>query len=565
MKRQLTIAATAFLSVAALQAQNIVDAVRFSSTDISGTARYRSMAGAFGALGGDPSCMSDNPAGLAIYRGTNLFSFTPNLTLTDTHSKGTWSVNEDRQNASMSNMSAIFSFRTESDNLVNFTMGVGFERKFQKHSKYTTGNSFNFTPGNEPLGFGSYLTNQANFYLDGNIVAEYGLGLDNVAQSNAPFLSILAWDSYAIDVHPKNPRVVVDPICEYPSPHRKSYGDVVDNVYQTLFVEEDTRLDQYNISGAFNFNDMLYAGVTFNISDFSSTIRSQFSEDYSPNGDKSYIDYDNDLETKASGIGINLGLLWMPIDNWRVGVAIHTPTWYDMDEHSNGYMTCDDDRLDSEMLRWSDLYDSWKYCLNTPWEYQFSTAYIIGTRGLISLEYDLRDFSSLRYKSNSAFTVSRGFFDDPNTSVKDYLIKQHTLKIGGEYRINRQWSARAGYAFVSSPFKDCARRGYIVTHTDNGICNDEVNWKNYSDKEYTNIQNLLYYNILKPNYQTVDKQHYFTCGAGWRGKQWYVDAAFMYHITGLTACAYPDDFSYTDPIDVDLKEKSFDLTVGYRF
>ena len=59
--------------------QAVADAVRFGSSNITGTARYRSMAGAFGALGGDPSAMTDNPAGIGIYRGNSEISFTPNL------------------------------------------------------------------------------------------------------------------------------------------------------------------------------------------------------------------------------------------------------------------------------------------------------------------------------------------------------------------------------------------------------------------------------------------------------------------------------------------------------
>jgi len=46
--------------------------LKISDNDIIGTARYSSMAGAFGALGGDPSAIKDNPAGLGIYRKSEL-------------------------------------------------------------------------------------------------------------------------------------------------------------------------------------------------------------------------------------------------------------------------------------------------------------------------------------------------------------------------------------------------------------------------------------------------------------------------------------------------------------
>lgn len=49
-------------------AQSELDIVKFVQPDINGTARYMSMAGAFGALGENVSAIKDNPAGLGIYQ-----------------------------------------------------------------------------------------------------------------------------------------------------------------------------------------------------------------------------------------------------------------------------------------------------------------------------------------------------------------------------------------------------------------------------------------------------------------------------------------------------------------
>ena len=67
MKRYSLFLATLVAAVS-LQAQGVFDVMRYTGTDIMGTARYMSMAGAFGALGGDVSAVIDNPAGLGIYR-----------------------------------------------------------------------------------------------------------------------------------------------------------------------------------------------------------------------------------------------------------------------------------------------------------------------------------------------------------------------------------------------------------------------------------------------------------------------------------------------------------------
>ncbi|MDR2917287.1 MAG: hypothetical protein LBV74_21035, partial [Tannerella sp.] len=51
---------------------NEIDAFTLTNSDLGGTARSMSMAGAFGALGGDISAISNNPAGLGIYRSSEI-------------------------------------------------------------------------------------------------------------------------------------------------------------------------------------------------------------------------------------------------------------------------------------------------------------------------------------------------------------------------------------------------------------------------------------------------------------------------------------------------------------
>jgi hypothetical protein len=79
--------AVAILSIVSFNviAQTTDDAIRFSENTFGTTARSLSMAGAFGALGGDFSVTGQNPAGLAIYQRGEL-SFTPAFNLRHTAS-----------------------------------------------------------------------------------------------------------------------------------------------------------------------------------------------------------------------------------------------------------------------------------------------------------------------------------------------------------------------------------------------------------------------------------------------------------------------------------------------
>ena len=56
----------------AAQSQEIIDAVRYAQDNLSGTARFRAMGGAFGALGGDLSSININPAGSAVFSNNQI-------------------------------------------------------------------------------------------------------------------------------------------------------------------------------------------------------------------------------------------------------------------------------------------------------------------------------------------------------------------------------------------------------------------------------------------------------------------------------------------------------------
>ena len=64
--------AIAALLPMAMMAQTAVDAYQMSRYDLRGTARFMSMGGAFGALGGDLSTLNQNPGGLGVYRKSDV-------------------------------------------------------------------------------------------------------------------------------------------------------------------------------------------------------------------------------------------------------------------------------------------------------------------------------------------------------------------------------------------------------------------------------------------------------------------------------------------------------------
>lgn len=546
------LAAASLYTFATLQAQTVVDATRIGQNNIVGTARYNAMAGAFGALGGDPTSMSDNPAGLGIYRGTSEFSITPNLAFSHTASDGSEKAKDKKADFSVSNLAYILSVKTPRCNrLVNYNVGIGLNHSARSNRRYST------VLDNPSGSFGGFLAATTNNFLynEGKMFEQESwlTGDESWDDTNAPFLGLMAYDTWAVDDRTET----IDGV-------KKNLGGVEGynekytlQSYQRMSVREKHRNDECNISAAFNWGDTFYAGFTLRISDFNSTIVSTLQEDYDYNYNGDYLDYENGLETSGSGVGFNIGLLWKPLDQWRIGAAVHTPTWYQMRDVYYGAMNTNDN-----VDYWSETgtYD-YDYRYYSPWEYQLSTAYIFGTRAILSLEWDVRDFDKMKYLADrdvyKDHQEAKRYFRLNNSAIKEFMKAQHTYKAGLEYRFNKSLSGRLGYSMTTSPYEDSFGE-------DNGTC--------LLENPDTAGNGIYYQTSTKPNYSILKDQQYFSGGIGWRGKMWYLDFTVSDQIVKEQVAMYPttldnyfDEVTYADHIDLTTSRLNYELTIGMKF
>lgn len=557
MKKLLSII-LASVSMAPAMAQNVVDAGRFGTTEIAGTARYRAMAGAFGALGGDATCMTDNPAGMGIFRGTSQISFSPTLSVANTKTNGPVKEKGKKTDGSVSNLAYIISIRPEgTDHLVNFNIGLGFNHSEGTNRKYKS------TLDKPRHSFGRYVATRANNALGSiGMLDKPGYLATNDAwdDSAIPLIALMGYDSYTID--------------DKETPHGKD-GVVAFNdangldAFQRLNVAEKTRNDEYNINISGNWDDTFYAGLTLSIVDFNSILTSDFYEDYDYNYEGDYTEYYNDLETQGSGVNFKLGVLYKPTQAWRVGLAVHTPTWFDMKDYYNGAMiTNDENCVDYSYASENGPYD-YRYKYYSPWEYQLSTAYVIGTKAIASVEYDLKDWTTAKYESANS---NKGEYSGTNRLLKNSMQMQHTFKAGVEYRLTNSLSLRMGYAMQTSPYKS------EVLNDDLG----QTGWsESYKGENYWGDDRTFMFDAsTKPNYSLLDNTQYLTGGIGWARGNWFLDFAVMDRIQNEVIAAYPTtqavkfdknwNASFSEGVKADLVDMKthtlkYDLTIGYKF
>ncbi|MDO8368397.1 MAG: hypothetical protein Q7T20_16470, partial [Saprospiraceae bacterium] len=110
--------------------QNASDVLRYSYLQPGGTARFIGTGGAFGALGAEFGSISQNPAGLAMFR-TDELTLTPSLRFAKTEAKldGGTAYTDDKSKFGFDNIGLVFNTTPSSKHWKAFNFGIGYNRQ----------------------------------------------------------------------------------------------------------------------------------------------------------------------------------------------------------------------------------------------------------------------------------------------------------------------------------------------------------------------------------------------------------------------------------------------------
>lgn len=541
-------------------AQSAIDAYRFSQPDLRGTARFVSMGGAFGALGGDLSTLSQNPAGIGVYRSNEV-----GFTLDMDFQKATSQSNGDKTSLSqnkfyLDNIGGVATIRMGGA-LRNLNFGFTYNKAVSFNRRYR-----GYTP-NLQNSMSNYIAGIANG--SGLTVADVE-STDNYDPYNptdggiaADWLAILGYDSYLI-----NPNG--DP--DHPS-WTGQFGNNTRGI-GNFDVEEKGSVDEYNIALGGNFNNKVFWGINFDIVNFDYKLDASWEENlqnayvYNPN--TSYIEQTDSRWAmrnfyRANGTGFNFqaGLIVKPIQELRLGFAFHTPTWIGITEtyQANTRMRYYGQDLSAKTN--NGIPGSQDYNFSSPWKIMFSAAGVIGNSFILSADYQIDFYKTMKFSEPTGYSYGYDYGDDywdwgifpapaaptrssdayeyTNQDVKDIYRSTNTLRIGAEYRITPKFSVRAGYSFVSSPVQAKAKEGRETIYTAGTI----------------------------PNYRFDNTTNYITCGLGYRTGGFYIDLAYVYKHMGSVYHAYTPDPSVPDypspSAKLNFNNSRIVLSTGYKF
>lgn len=188
-----------------------------------------------------------------------------------------------------------------------------------------------------------------------------------------------------------------------------------------------------------SYKDQLYLGLGFNFHDVRYNNYVVFDED--TNGTVYRYDLNGTpYSARATGISLSAGIIEKIQDNLRLGLAYHSPTWYNDIEES--YFA--DIQLNNGNFAYNHYYS--EYDRNSNNRLVASAAWVFGKSLAINADYTYHFNGSTKYKP-------KRFFSATNKSIRDNYKNSSEIRVGGEYRIE-QFRLRAGYSFIETPFDD---------------------------------------------------------------------------------------------------------------
>ncbi len=450
-------------------AQTASDALRYSRILYGGTARFQGLAGAMGAVGADFSVISTNPAGLGIYKSSEV-TFTPSFWIS--HSSTDYNgvnATDNRFNFALGNWGFVMSIapdkKKNSSGLKNFNFAIGINRQNDFNNRvYISG------PNNKS----SLLTDYANILNNQSIP-------EGQINNYYPFDIALAYNSGLV---------------YYDSATNRYANDAPNGgVYQTKAIYTHGSMNEFDFAFGANVGDKLYFGATIGVP----FLRYYETSDYiETKTDESIpyfrsLDYYQTLETHGTGINFKVGVIYRPANWVRIGAAIHTPTFYgNMRDRWSSSMYAAFDSAITNNTQYSPL-GEYNYMMTTPFRAIGSVAFIIGPYGLISAEYEYVNYNQAKFNEQGSNTGAN--YSELNTTIKDTYRSPLNLRFGTEWRV-WDFRIRGGFGYYASPYKDNINDGKTLLFSGGfGYRGKHL----FADLTYVGTKTKVQYYLYDPN------------------------------------------------------------------
>ena len=416
-------------------AQTDVDALRYSTPAVQGTARNVALGNTMGTIGADISALSTNPAGIAKFSSTE-FILSPAIAINKSSSS--------------------YLNNTTKDSKVKFqltNLGVIVASRYANSGKNWNGLKFGFALNrlanfNDQYYFGGYNSKNSllNSYYEKLNDREFITDSASAAD-NYPFDASIAYQLGLITID--------------------SLGNTFTatnngNMQQDFQITKSGGINELALGFGSTYKEKIMIGASIGVPIVNYTERIRLTETDIRDSAFDLNSFLNSTYLKTRGVGFNLklGIIGMPISNLRLSLAFQTPGILFMKDEFLTQMEVD--YASQSFIFTGDSPDgASKYRYVQPWKLTTGAGYI-HKYGLVSVEYELSDASNSKFRLSQNDANAKAYENFVNNLIKEKYGLFHTIKAGVEFKYD-PIRIRGGIQYRTSPFKNAAAPSNINT------------------------------------------------------------------------------------------------------
>ncbi|MGB0403411.1 MAG: hypothetical protein ACPGEG_04890 [Salibacteraceae bacterium] len=386
------------ISTFLLKGQTFNDALFFGQDNLNGNARYVSMGGAFGALGGNSSAVTKNAAGIGVYRKGELsLSYQiSNQGYNTVHYEN--SINSTKTEGQVPNVNVVFSNKIEESDWKNYNLMFSYNRR----------NNFDFSYSAKGI---NQESSKLDLYLRDIIEAD--IYVDEI-YDYFPFGAALAWDVLLIDTA------------------NGDYFHALENYghYQEYTANVSGGVNDFYIGMGTNYNDKLYLGATIGITSINYNKKSTYSETPLEGNSLTYLESweeEERIEISGRGLNLRLGIIYWFNEKTRMGIGFNSGTSYTLSESYEKNI----------LANWTDIENTTskspigfnQYEFISPYSIVFSVARVDKYIGSLDFDLELITYGRMRYGNVAGYPID---FKVPNTKFDENAAVSMNMSLGGE-------------------------------------------------------------------------------------------------------------------------------------
>lgn len=413
------------------------NALRFSDIHVNGTARFQGLGGGHAALGGDPSAMTSNPAGLGFYTRSEI-TVTPGYQSLSSDSRYLSSmVRESKDGAFLGNVSLVIANEVHGFRPTKWrgtAMGISYNRQTTFNRSYGFGGS-----GTTQYAFVDQLVDNLNDAIQRGDFhrSQLDQGYDVDSRTGEVYLDYLEgvyYNIYAIDPENDDENALFYPV-ETSSP-----------VAPSGYVDYTGNHSQWTFTYAGNYDNKLYIGGSLGINRIVHSANKVIDERFVNAEVFRRMRYEEWADSDASGFNLTLGAIYKVTPDFQVGVNMATPTF--MRIRRSLY-----EMASVELVEPDDLPTAGR---THPWDFDYtqigpfkaslgSTWFLPNQLGFLTASADFVGYKGMKLTHNRE---RDGAWNDLTGWYRNVV----NPKVGAEIRYENL-RVRAGFAYFMDPYE----------------------------------------------------------------------------------------------------------------